>query len=241
MTARVTQRLRAAADDNAPAISELIAGDSVEIFEIADHRAWGRSLADGAVGYLDAEGLTIEHAPTTHLIASVAADLKAAPEATAPSLGRLPMGARLSAGETVDGFLSTAAGFVSADNAVPLDRLAGKPIDWAEKLVGVPHVPGGRSGFGVNCSGLVFLAHQMAGIVVPRFADLQARQIGAALDDPHKLMRGDLIFFEDHALFMADSQTALHAVEGESVLREPLTEIIEAGRYGPAIAFRRAA
>lgn len=60
-------------------------------------------------------------------------------------------------------------------------------------FVGVPYVWGGCSGFGVDCSGLVHLAHRAAGLVVPRDAHDQASAgdpVPASEAEP-----GDLLFF----------------------------------------------
>lgn len=114
--------------------------------------------------------------------------------------------------------------------AVELD-----PVGLAERLVGVPAKPGGRSPAGFNCSGLVFYVMRAAGHAAPRFCDLQAKTLGSPVAAESPLARGDLIFFDDHAAIMCDGDTAVHVAD--SVVREPLDAIV--ATYGPITARRR--
>lgn len=63
----------------------------------------------------------------------------------------------------------------------------------ADRLLDVPYVWGGLSAYGVDCSGLVHLAHRRLGVEVPRDADDQAqasKDIALGAEQP-----GDLYFF----------------------------------------------
>lgn len=88
-------------------------------------------------------------------------------------------------------------------------------LDIAERLVGVPYVWGGISPYGIDCSGLVYLAHRHVGVSVPRDADDQAdasRQVGVDEARP-----GDLYFFArpgssiHHVGIVRGDLTTLHA------------------------------
>lgn len=63
----------------------------------------------------------------------------------------------------------------------------------AERLIDVPYVWGGLSVYGIDCSGLVHLAHRRLGVTVPRDADDQAavgERVELGAEQP-----GDLYFF----------------------------------------------
>jgi hypothetical protein len=63
----------------------------------------------------------------------------------------------------------------------------------ADRLLDVPYVWGGLSAYGIDCSGLVHLAHRRLGVMVPRDADDQAdagEPIELGTEQP-----GDLYFF----------------------------------------------
>ena len=88
-------------------------------------------------------------------------------------------------------------------------------LEVAQRLVGVPYIWGGLSPRGIDCSGLVHLAHRRFGPVVPRDAGDQAdatRPLG--LDEEQS---GDLYFFGrtdaeiHHVGFVTGDRQILHA------------------------------
>lgn len=77
--------------------------------------------------------------------------------------------------------------------APPPDSKANIAVDFALSMVGVPYVWGGASRSGVDCSGLVMLAYQAAGIYLPHYS-------GAQYDDTERvplwdIQPGDILFY----------------------------------------------
>ena len=198
-------------------------------------------MVDGAVGHFAAEELGPELPPATHLITAISASLTAEPYPDAPACGTLPMGAQVHGTPGPEGYLDTQLGYLSIEDLRAIDAPAGSPADWAEAMLGIPYRSGGRSGAGVDAGGMIFLAHQLAGVRVPRFIDLQAAEIGVAFDPAAPLQRGDLLFFATGALIMADADTAVHVSEGHGVVKQSLETAIESGALGTVIAYRRTA
>ena len=67
-------------------------------------------------------------------------------------------------------------------------------INYAKSLLGTPHVMGGYSPSGLDCSGLVKLAHAQFGVDLPHSSNEQGRY-GTILSADEELERGDLVFF----------------------------------------------
>lgn len=65
-------------------------------------------------------------------------------------------------------------------------------VRTARGLVGLDYLWAGRSGFGVDCSGLTSLDHRLHGVVIPRDAGPQAAAGRGVSGD---LRRGDLLFY----------------------------------------------
>jgi cell wall-associated NlpC family hydrolase len=69
---------------------------------------------------------------------------------------------------------------------------------------------GGKTSLGIDCSGLVQVALQAAGIPCPRDSDMQELALGK-LSSLGELRRGDLVFWKGHVAIARDGETLLHA------------------------------
>lgn len=73
-----------------------------------------------------------------------------------------------------------------------------KVIKTARSYRGTPHRDGGMNKFGIDCSALIMLSFESAGLKIPRNSGLQS-QIGKPIDKD-RLRPGDLIFFSDRKI-----------------------------------------
>lgn len=85
------------------------------------------------------------------------------------------------------------------------------------KLLGSPYLWGGRSPFGIDCSGLTQLAFKMSGYNIPRDAWQQAKHPAEYIDLIQEAVAGDIAFFDNdegriiHTGILTGEGTILHA------------------------------
>jgi cell wall-associated NlpC family hydrolase len=217
--------LRPQPSPDAPAISQLVHGEGFALIDKAGGWAWGRCLHDDYVGYLRADALGPMQAPT-HRVTAQLALVFANPDIKAPVLKALAIGAQI-AGTEEDGYLRIDEGYIHARHVAPLSAVAADPVAVAERMLGAPYRWGGRGAEGVDCSGLIQRALELAGIDAPRDSDMQRDQLGEALPDGAPLRRGDLVFFPGHVGFMLDEAQLLHAnAYWMSTVIEPLADVV---------------
>ena len=86
----------------------------------------------------------------------------------------------------------------------------------ALEFLNVPYLWGGRSFFGIDCSGFTQIVYKVNGIQLPRDAYQQA-ELGEALNFVEEAEAGDLAFFENeegriiHVGIMLENQKIIHA------------------------------
>lgn len=111
----------------------------------------------------------------------------------APGHWRLPDGARVALDDSHLMALDT--------RTTPADTLA-----FARRLLGLPYLWGGATGWGIDCSGLAQLACFVAGAQLPRDAD-QQQEATEAVPAIADLEPGDLVFFPGHVgLYLGDGE-----------------------------------
>lgn len=233
--------LREAPSPEARLGSQLLHGEQFAEIESEGGWSWGYGVHDRYVGYIETASLGETPAPS-HVVATRLAPLYAEPGTRGTRVDQVAMGQRFAA-TPAGAFLAIEGGFVLAEDMLPVEAHSPDPVAVAERLIGAPYLWGGRSGRGIDCSGLVQLAHAFAGIAAPRDSDQQQCALGALLADEARLRRGDIMFFPDHVGLMRDGETLLHATHhrGETVT-EPLADVVaRIGRdhASPVLARRR--
>lgn len=206
--------------------SEALLGETLTLLDEEEGWAWVQLERDGYVGYIPGDGLSADIAPPTHRIAALRTYVFPRPDGKSAPLALLSLNALITAAGSDGKFLALReGGYVFAGHAAPIGTVAPDYVAVAEGFLGAPYLWGGRTSIGLDCSGLVQLAAEAAGILCPRDADMQAQEIGRPIDerDALELRRGDLVFWEGHVGIMVSPGDLLHAnAYHMAVEREPL-------------------
>lgn len=201
-------------------------GEALWVFEEAGGYAWCQSRFDCYVGYVAAEHVAIgQEPPATHYVATLGAYAYAAPDLRSEAVDFLPRHSAVAVAAA--GLMTRGTEYVRLDSGLHLPGacLSREPprspdiVAAAALYLGCPYLWGGRSFWGLDCSGLVQCAFQDLGVTVPRDTDLQEGAIGEriAAGAVGDLRRGDLLYLPGHVLIYAGDGAVIHA-DGASLM-----------------------
>jgi cell wall-associated NlpC family hydrolase len=231
--------VRRSADVGAPLDTFYHYGEPILVFEEAGNWAWCQSLDDGYVGYAERQQIALGGAADpTHFVATMGSHLYEQPDMKSPAVDFLPRHSAVIVAE--GGILTRGTEYVRLDSGgfLPLGCLSREPprspdmTTAAERYLGCPYLWGGKSFFGLDCSGLVQNAFRDLGIMVPRDTDMQRDTIGEAVTIAGEgdLRCGDILYMSGHVLIYAGGGEVIHASDGVMMVRRQLLSEFMAGR-----------
>ena len=239
--------LRRAPRPDSPVDTQILYGETVDVFESSEGWCWAQAQDDFYVGYIADTALTSRVTAPTHIITAPRTFLYPGPDMKLPADAALSIGSRIAvAGQAetrgTQYLILANGGAVIAAHAAPLGHNFTDPVAVAERLIETPYLWGGRSGHGIDCSGLVQMAYASCGVALQRDTGMQRHTAGRALEAGADLRRGDLVFWQGHVAMMADPRTIIHASgHTMAVVREGFDEAVAriGHLYGAPTRFRR--
>jgi len=207
--------LRRAPAADAEQMTQALRGERVTIYDrTSEGWAWGQLESDGYVGWLPDAALGKPVATPTHRVTVIRTFAFPGPSIKLPPVQTLVLASALTIAREDGAFAVTREGW-----HVPKPHLAAighREIDFvavAERCLGTPYLWGGKSSLGIDCSGLVQISLNAAGIGCPRDSDMQRDGLGKSLDatESKALRRGDLLFWNGHVAIACDADTIVHA------------------------------
>ena len=208
--------LRASAAHTAEQVSQILFGEVVEVLQTQGAWQEVRCTWDNYTGWAQAIQLQPLAAPYLHADAQSACAYTldiAQPVLAATHYVTVTMGATL---PQYDGLNLQIDAHRFAFNGQAVRASDYRDADWllkiARRYLGAPYQWGGRSPFGIDCSGFTQMVFLLCGFALPRDAALQV-SCGTAIDFAGAARSGDLVFFENtsgkivHVGILLDQQT----------------------------------
>ncbi len=246
-----TAALRQAPAPDAPLVTQALFGEEVMLYEDHEGFGWVQLARDGYVGYMPMAALAEGLIKSTHRVTVNRTFVYPGPDLKLPPRDALPLGAAVRVVATQGGFSKIDdATFVFAEHLLAWEESQKDFVAVAERLLHAPYLWGGKTSLGIDCSGLVQISLDSAGIAAPRDTDMQEHALGSplAIDaDLAGLRRGDLVFWRGHIGIMRDETTLLHAnahhmlvaseplrVARDRILAKTSQPVRAIKRFGPA-------
>jgi len=193
--------LRADSSDKSEIVSQLLYGESADIIEVKDN--WTKILThyDNYEAWMDTKQIS---PVSDEFVASRKRNLVKEPfQSTMTESGKV----LLSMGSEVN--FETTAPTRGRD-------LSESIVNCAKEFLNVPYLWGGKSFFGIDCSGFTQIIYKIHGIKIPRDTYQQA-ELGEVLTFIEEAKPGDLAFFENkegrihHVGIILADQKIIHA------------------------------
>ncbi|MGE3622324.1 MAG: NlpC/P60 family protein [Bdellovibrionales bacterium] len=232
--------LLAAPTPTARQVSEIRYGEFLDVFELPGGNkgyAWVQNRSDHYVGYLPEPDVLSEHiADLSNRISALRTFVYTEPDIKSPVTDELTLGSYVKLGPPEKDMRRLASGgYVFTKHIAPANEVVVEDyVFTAGRLLNVPYLWGGRTPRGIDCSGLVQLALEMADIECPRDSDQQREAFGKPLPTHWRDMpwrRGDIVFFDpNHVGIMTGPEHLVHA-NGHymQVTVEPIFDVVMRG------------
>lgn len=208
--------MRAEPTDRAEIVSQLLFGDNVVVLQKSDRWWRVRSLHDQYEGWIDFKQVTLVSEPAEIFYL---APPHVHNELTAGDGSKYYLAAGSNLPAYKDGFCQVGEERFKLEfdpMYVDFQKPAATVTDLAHFYTNAPYLWGGRTLFGIDCSGFVQAVFKMAGIHLRRDASQQAEQ-GSTVDFLPHAVAGDIAFFDNeegkitHVGILLGNDTIIHS------------------------------
>lgn len=207
--------LRSGPSINFPLETECLYGEAIKIIKFKNKFVYCECIIDNYKGWIlfsDTENFRNK----THKVITLRSFVQKYPDIKSNVILELPFGSQISAKSFVNNWVEiiiqdNILGFIPLKHIIKIEKNIDDWIEIAEQFINTPYKWGGRNSKGIDCSALVQLSLQSAGIFFPRDSKDQVKMNWKNINDISMLNRGMLVFWKGHVGVMIDHKNLLHA------------------------------
>lgn len=190
--------------------SQLVYGETFKVEMEANDWCRGYCAHDGYPGWVHRSQLSTAALAATHVVTSARSHAFAGPTIKTSLVQTYSFGSKVRIVAEGEKFSQLEDGsWLYSKHLTSRAELHKDYIATAMKFLETPYYWGGRSGFGIDCSGLVQVSLARAGLKADRDTDLQVGTLGNAADSAPQ--EGDFVYFPGHVGIMVDAKNIIHA------------------------------
>ena len=201
--------VRAKADETSEMVTQLLFGETVKVLDLQEKWLKVELTHDRYVGWVDRKMLTRITSEEYDILINENCRFLSVPYAEVTTLrGKqvIPMGSKMQKGLLLN-YKNTDV----THKTLSVEELP----EAALQLLNAPYLWGGRTAFGMDCSGFIQVLFRLAGLEVPRDASQQVKG-GKELKNTEKMKPGDLAFFGEknritHVGLVINENKIIHA------------------------------
>ncbi len=216
------------ANYNSGLVNEILFGEKCRIIKFAKKNSFVfiETSVDKYNGWIDRKYIKPlnKNDVAKNIICIPSVNVTSKPNVKSSSLMNLPFGAKViilkKELEFSEIFLpknsySNAKGYIPNNSYENINKKYKDWVNFSEKFVGTPYKWGGRTGQGIDCSGLLQISIQKLLVDVPRDTGIQERYFrlnkNNLIKNHSDYKRGDILFWKGHVAICVDNKNLIHA------------------------------
>jgi len=213
--------------------NELLFGEKIKIQRDIGDWVLCSATHDNYLGWIEKKGLT-NVLETNHRVISLRSFVYEKDDIKANTIFHLSLGSKINIISKKEiwskiKFINNnevRIGYIPSKDIIETNKTITNWVDTAEKFINTPYKWGGRDSQGIDCSALIQLSLETAGLNFPRDTIDQHRKIEIVNNDIKD--RGSLIYWDGHVGVMTNKNKILHANAFHmTVIKEPLIDVIK--------------